>query len=258
MSRLNSSPPTEPDRHLWESVWEKSTVERPVQKQILAALESVVDIRGLSILEVGCGSAVNSIELAKRGGCAFALDYSLHALRKAQEYCIQHGVDLPLIAGDVFHLPFADDCFDIVFSQGLMEHFTNPLESIYEQVRVTRPGGYICIDVPQTWNFLTLYKRWHIRRGTWFAGWETDYSLPKLEKLMKQAGLEIVSSYGWLYFPSVAYGIRNLHTLNERRRLPIWLNEKGKKQIEGIWSWLESRRWYYRWLGCIGVIGRKV
>jgi hypothetical protein len=27
--------------------------------------------------------------------------------------------------------------------------------------------------------------------------------------------------------------------------------------IEEMWRWLERQRWYYRWLGCIGVIARK-
>ncbi len=30
-----------------------------------------------------------------------------------------------------------------------------------------------------------------------------------------------------------------------------------KARIERGWHWLEHQRWYYRWMGCIGVIGQK-
>jgi SAM-dependent methyltransferase len=249
--------PQEPDRNLWEGVWEKSTVERPIQHAILNAIAAAVDINGAQVLEVGCGSGVNSVELRQRGARAMGLDYSPAALKHARNQATKKQVSLPLMCGDVFRLPFRDGAFDVIFSQGLMEHFTNPLPSIIEQARVVRPGGLLCIDVPQTYHLLTLYKRWHIRRGTWFAGWETNYALPQLETLMRQAGLNVVSSYGWMYFPALAYGVRNLHTLDERYKLPVWIGKSAKRQIEKGWQWLEKQRWYYRWMGCIGVIARK-
>jgi ubiquinone/menaquinone biosynthesis C-methylase UbiE len=254
---LKTSETAQPDRTLWESVWKKSTVVRPVHEAILEAVEHVLDMHGAKILEIGCGSAVDSTELALRGARSTAVDYSLHALMHAQRHAAEQEAQVSLAAGDLFRLPFADATFDLVFSQGLLEHFTEPMPAIAEQIRVIRSGGFLCIDVPQTYSLLTLHKRRHIQRGTWFAGWETNYSLPQLEGMMRQAGLEVCRSYGWLYFPSFVYGVRNLHTLNERYNLPIWISENMKKWVENGWRWLEKQRWYYRWMGCIGVIGQK-
>jgi SAM-dependent methyltransferase len=247
-----------PDRKLWEGVWEKSTVARPIHEAILEGLEHVIDLRGAKVLEIGCGSGVDSAEIALRGGRSTGVDYSLHALSHAQRHILARKAAVALAAGDLFRLPFANSTFDLVFSQGLLEHFNDPVPAIIEQIRVIRPGGFLCIDVPQTYSLLTLHKRWHMRRGTWFAGWETNYSLPQLENIMRGVGLEVSWSYGWLYFPSLAYGFRNLHTLNERYKLPLWLNNETKQRIERGWCWLEKQRWYYRWMGCIGVIGRKL
>ena len=254
---MKRPPEIQPDRELWESVWERARIERPVQTHILRAIDKVTSVRGKDVLEVGCGSGVNSVALMSRGANVVALDYSLHALRHTQHNAQIHSVKLNLAAGDLFRLPFADASFDIVFSQGLMEHFLDPMPGLIEQLRIVRPGGFLCVDVPQTWSLGTVYKRWHMRRGTWFAGWETSYSLPVLEALMREAGSEVVHSYGWLYFPAFVYGIRNLHTLNERHNLPFWLSQSVKARVEDGWCWVEKQRWYYRWLGCIGVIGRK-
>jgi ubiquinone/menaquinone biosynthesis C-methylase UbiE len=252
----NRKPP-DPDRELWEGVWEKSTVERHVHGPMIAAIKSVMNVSGKRVLEVGCGSALDSGELARHDAYVYALDYSLHALRHARQYARDKDVALRFLSGDVFRLPFREGIFDLVFSQGLMEHFADPMPSIIEQSRLLQPNGLLCIDVPQTYNLLTLHKRRHIQRGTWFAGWETNYSLPQLEAMMRQAGLTVVASYGWLYFPSLLFGVRNLHTLNERYQLPLWLSTPVKHRIERAWQWLEHQRWYYRWLGCIGVIARK-
>lgn len=247
----------EPDRARWELVWEKSTIPRPIHETILEALAQAHPIAGARTLEIGCGSAVDSIELAARGARAAAMDYSLHALEVARRYMQARHITIALVSGDLFHLPFGDSSFDIVFSQGLLEHFSDPMPAVIEQMRVVRPGGILCIDVPQTYSLSTIHKKYHIRRGTWFAGWETNYTLPQLEEMMRRAGLQIVSSYGWRYFPALLYGFRNLHTLNERYKLPIWLGQRTKDRIERGWRWLERQRWYYRWLNCIGVIGRK-
>jgi hypothetical protein len=80
--------------------------------------------------------------------------------------------------------------------------------------------------------------------------------LGELENLLRSAGLVIVASYGYMY-SFVSIGFRNLHTLDERMALPIWLTPKLQRRVESIWRYLEGQRWYYRWLGCIGVIAEK-
>ncbi len=89
---------------------------------------------------------------------------------------------------DTFHLPYPEGFFNLVFSQGLLEHFTNPETVISEQLRVIKIGGFICIDVPQTFSIYTIYKRWLIYRGTWFTCWESDFSLKQLEDLLTSIG----------------------------------------------------------------------
>jgi ubiquinone/menaquinone biosynthesis C-methylase UbiE len=244
-------------RLVWDNVWRESNIDRIPHSTLISAIQSVLSLPDARVLEVGCGSAIDSIAIARREGRAFALDYSMHGLQCAKRYIIDQRVSVPLVAGDTFDLPFKDNTFDLVFSQGLLEHFKDPLRALSEQIRVIHPGGFLCVDVPQRWSLATLNKYWHIRRNTWFAGRETSFSLNQLELLLHQNGLKVVSSYGWMYFPSLMFGVRNLHTLDERHKVLLWISEKNKGRIEAVWRWLENQRWYYRWLACIGVIASK-
>jgi ubiquinone/menaquinone biosynthesis C-methylase UbiE len=246
-----------PTRELWDEVWETSTLTRYTHRVMLDSIARLLPLKGAKVLEIGCGSGVDAVYLAQHGARVVAADYSMSALKHARSTSETHQTTLPLVAADLFHLPYPDDTFDLVFSQGLMEHFHEPLPGLLEQVRVLHGGGLLCVDVPQTYSLYTVHKHRQMRQGKWFAGWETSFSLPELESLIRAAGLEVASSYGYQYFPATLLGIRNLHTLDERKRLPLWFHPNIKKGIEGAWCWLEKQRWYYRWLACVGVIGRK-
>ncbi|MFN9001249.1 MAG: class I SAM-dependent methyltransferase, partial [Holosporales bacterium] len=52
----------------------------------------------------------------------------------------------PDVFGDGHALPFADDTFDAVFSQAVMEHMRDPYLAAREIARVTKPGGIIYVE----------------------------------------------------------------------------------------------------------------
>ena len=54
--------------------------------------------------------------------------------------------ELPDIYGDGHSLPFANDTFDVVFSQAVMEHLRDPYLAAAEIVRITKPGGLIYVE----------------------------------------------------------------------------------------------------------------
>ncbi len=54
--------------------------------------------------------------------------------------------ELPDVFGDGHALPFADEVFDVVFSQAVMEHMSDPYLAAREIVRVLKPGGLVYVE----------------------------------------------------------------------------------------------------------------
>jgi len=98
-----------------------------------------------------------------------------------------------LTQANAFKIPVPDATFDIVFHQGLLEHFKDPLPLLEEQFRVLKPGGFLLVDVPQRYHIYTVIKHTLIFLNKWFAGWETEFSIGRLTKLLTQSGFIINS-----------------------------------------------------------------
>jgi SAM-dependent methyltransferase len=54
--------------------------------------------------------------------------------------------ELPDIFGDGHALPFADNVFDVVFSQAVMEHMRDPYLAAREIARILKPGGLVYVE----------------------------------------------------------------------------------------------------------------
>ncbi len=180
-----------------------------------------MDIRNSVVLEVGAATARDSVILAENGAVAIALDYSHEALRLAREAAQRAGVQLFLVCGDALALPFLDGSIDLVFHQGVLEHFRDQLPLLRENVRVVKEYGSVLVDVPQTVHIYTLIKKFLIAMNVWFAGWETQFTPGQLAELLRNAGMEPESTYGRFFSPSLAYRILRELLMKLGIRMPL-------------------------------------
>jgi SAM-dependent methyltransferase len=152
------------------------------------------------LLEVGAGSATVSRLLARRlRGTFYALDILPEAIAVAGKALDNGQVStVQLLIADVHDAPFLAGVFDIVFSQGLIEHFTDPGGVFMAQARLVKMGGQLVINVPQKYNLFTLYKHWRMRNRNWPPGWEREYSPWQLIALGRRFGFVecTVDGYG--------------------------------------------------------------
>jgi ubiquinone/menaquinone biosynthesis C-methylase UbiE len=228
--------------------------------RVIEQLSAVCPIQGQLILEVGVGSGRDSATLAQMGGEVFVLDYvesSLTVVRKTAE---KAGVHIHLVCGDATRMPFRDESFEIVFHQGLMEHFRDPSGLLEENKRVLGRGGTILVDVPQRFHVYTVAKHILIPLGKWFAGWETEYTVGSLEKLITSYGFRLCGSYGdWMvpgfFYRSLRYGLRKLGIA----RLPKYPAGVPllRRIAGGLRDWFRTKRIAFYTFAVVGTVARK-
>jgi SAM-dependent methyltransferase len=252
----------EPAVSVWNKFWsKKKDLDKvyPSSPAVLNAILSIGPVENLRVLEVGAGSGRDSLALAQAGAQAFILDYSEESLKVCGELAPQARGNLCLIQGDALNSPFPSESFDIVFHQGLAEHFKDPLPLLKENARLLKKGGFCLCDVPQTFHLYTVLKHILIAMDKWFAGWETEFTMPQLKRLMKNAGLEIVYEYGDWMRPCLIYRIFREIGFKLGMEMPKYplqgsLFQRGKDKILNAISRCNISRYTQV---CIGVIGRK-
>ena len=104
-------------------------------------LQVLGDVAGRDILELGCGAAQGSIDLARAGARPVGLDLSEGQLGHARRLLAQAGVKMPLVQASAEAVPLADASFDIVFCDHGAMNFADPYRTVPEVARLLRPGG---------------------------------------------------------------------------------------------------------------------
>ena len=130
--RYDAAAPTKPHNAL---------CERP------ATLSLVGEVRGLRMLDAGCGSGICSEILARRGATVHGVDVTPEMLALARRRCA--GLPVELTLGDLtqpLHW-LADQSFDGVLC-ALALDYVLPLDRVFgEFQRVTRPGGALVFSM---------------------------------------------------------------------------------------------------------------
>jgi len=107
--------------------------------------------------ELGCGSGILLTKIAKRAETVVGIDYSEAALETARDFSKKEKIDnFSLLKDDCQKLKTKIKC-DIVYSQGLVEHFDDPAKIISEHLKITKKNGYTIISVPSKISFKYLW-----------------------------------------------------------------------------------------------------
>jgi SAM-dependent methyltransferase len=111
---------------------------------------------GQSVIEVGSGSGLNSRRLAADGLQVTLLDLSLPALSGAADGFAQATVPGHFVNADLFHIPFADGAFDVVWNAGVIEHWVGDEQAaaVREMLRVCRVDGCVVTLNPYAGSLL--------------------------------------------------------------------------------------------------------
>jgi SAM-dependent methyltransferase len=156
--------------------------------------------KGMRALEVGCGSAKLSALLAAEGVEVYGIDQSANALRVAKRNFAYLSAPGFVARADAFALPFPDESFDLVFSTGLLEHFSDPIGLMRSMLRTLRPGGLFFSDVVPL-KFSMVRSVWYLRGLHRTVNDEHAYRREDVEGWMNACGLERIRVFSSCVIP---------------------------------------------------------
>lgn len=182
-----------------------------------SVLKKYVFLEDKRILEAGCGTGRFCCLLARDfpASKVVGIDISENALEIAKSMKLLLGLDnVEFKKGDLFSIDSPDNYFDLVFNEGVIEHFSlkgNPSykDALSEMIRVTKPGGKIIVAVPNWYNFIHTFYKWLLKflKQNYKYGYEKSFKHKELVNLYKDSGLRNIELDGF----SPAHGFYRLH-----------------------------------------------
>jgi SAM-dependent methyltransferase len=169
-------------------------------EEVVAAFEELLalELRGGTLVEVGCGIGRVTRVLARRARRVVAIDVSAEMLARAR--AANPGLaGVEWVLGDGTSLaPVPDGAADGVFSHVVFQHVPDPrvtLGYVREMGRVLRPGGWAAFQVSDDPS--VHRRRWRGRRTARHPAWRgSAVDLAALRATAAAAGLDVVRIAG--------------------------------------------------------------
>ena len=203
-------------KNIWNNIWKNSTKIDP--KRILDTrftqaayncLKKFIDYnKDKLILEAGYGTGRLCCLLARDypDSQVVGIDISPNSLVTAD--CLKKYLQVQNVTfgiGNIFKMQYPDNHFDLVFNEGVIEHFSieehpNYKDAVAEMIRVTKPQGKIIVAVPN-WYCLphTIYK-WILKKlnKRYIYEYEKSFKHSELITLFSEFGLRKIELSAFL------------------------------------------------------------
>jgi len=125
---------------------------------------------GKRVLELGCGAGFDAYRFMSSGARYTGVDITAANVERTRTHLGFYGFEPDVLQADAECLPFSDESFDIVFSNGVLHHTPDMQKAFGEACRVLKQGGEFWVTVYHRdsvfyWGRLALYDQ--IIKGGW-------------------------------------------------------------------------------------------
>jgi 2-polyprenyl-6-hydroxyphenyl methylase/3-demethylubiquinone-9 3-methyltransferase len=161
-------------------------------------------MKGLRILDIGCGGGILCEPLARLGAAIVGVDPSATNIAAAKEHADQGDLPIDYRCATAEELAAASERFDIVLAMEVVEHVTDVPLFVQSCADMVKPGGLmIAATLNRTLKSFALaivgaeyILRW-LPVGT--HRWDRFVTPNELEIAMEQAGLSVTGEKGVIY-----------------------------------------------------------
>ena len=138
---------------------------------------------GMRLLEIGCGMGTDLLQFARGGARVTGTDLTPRSIEISRQHLTIYGESGDFAIADCETLPFTNESFDVVYSNGVLHHTPDTAGAVREIHRVLRPGGQVRV---------MLYHR---RSFAYWGEVILRHGLLKGEFLRGNSPAEIMSKY---------------------------------------------------------------
>jgi ubiquinone/menaquinone biosynthesis C-methylase UbiE len=183
------------------------------------------------VLDVGCGSGLQTVFLANHADEVVGIDIAEEFIELARQRCNEKK-NVSFKVADARKLPFEPGQFDCIFSYGdVLSHIVDGYDLAVSEIgRVAAPGALLSIEADTKWNFGIFYHPSELRDALRTPGkghatrvWEgmrfKTFTYRELLSLLERNGFNLLSCHG--------------HNILASLVPDRWLLEKGRRTLGG-------------------------
>lgn len=154
-----------------------------------------------TILDIGCGTGAVSGRWVGEA-TVYGVDCSVSQLKIARQ------AGLNVYRANALDLPFANEQFDLVTCNEVLQYIADPASLLSEVARVLKPRGRLILSCPNLGSILRKMGRWLIALGVVkFSNIPSRHrSYHELLTAAEEAGLNLTRT-GLLYYPTRSFRV---------------------------------------------------
>ncbi|ALD89936.1 bifunctional 2-polyprenyl-6-hydroxyphenol methylase/3-demethylubiquinol 3-O-methyltransferase UbiG [Cupriavidus gilardii] len=193
--------------HRW---WDPNSEFKPLHEinpLRLGWIDSIADLRGKNVVDIGCGGGILSESMARAGATVRGIDLSTKALKVADLHSLESGVAVTYeeIAAEALaaRMPAS---FDVVTCMEMLEHVPDPASIVRACATLVRPGGHVFFSTInrnlKAYLLAVLGAEYVLNmlpRGT--HDYDKFIKPAELARFARQAGLDLIELRGMVYRP---------------------------------------------------------
>jgi 2-polyprenyl-6-hydroxyphenyl methylase/3-demethylubiquinone-9 3-methyltransferase len=193
--------------HRW---WDPTSEFKPlhaINPLRLGWIQSITNLQGKRVLDVGCGGGILAESLSKAGATVTGIDLSSKALKVAELHQLESGTSVRYLTISAEDLAKEESqSYDVVTCMEMLEHVPDPSSVVQACAKLCKPGGHIFFSTlnrnPKSYLFAIIGAEYILQllpKGT--HQYEKFIKPSELAQFTRAAGLEVIELKGMTYNP---------------------------------------------------------